>query len=277
MAKRFFDQLGGIIGVKIRGEKQEKIINMALSRGIYIWDIKKDYDSIILKVKASGYEALKNICDENGYVMETTVKQGFPFFKGVFKRRLGFLGGALIFVAALYLLSSFIWFVEVSGNRQVDRASILNTAAKYGVYEGAARWGFSRSEVEKAMLKELSQLAYVKVDIKGVKANIEVVEKVFPQNEINGACHMVAAKSGIIKEVLVLDGQAAVKEGDVVARGDILISGIVFPSVNPFMEGENLPPEKPYQVRARGSVKAQINYQGYGECRLKSEKTRLTG
>ncbi|MEN6326167.1 MAG: sporulation protein YqfD [Syntrophomonas sp.] len=277
MAKRFFDQLGGIIGVKISGEKQEKVINMALSRGVYIWDIKKDYDNIILKVKASGYEALKGICDENGYVMETTAKQGFPFFKGVFKRRLGFMGGALIFVAALYLLSSFVWFIDVSGNQQVDKARILDTAAKYGVYEGAARWGFSKSEVEKAMLKELSQLAYVKVDINGVKANIEVVEKIFPQNEISGACHMVAAKSGIIKEVLVLDGQAAVKEGNVVARGDILISGIVFPSVNQFMEAENMPTEKPYTVRARGSVKARVSYQGYGECRLKSEKTRLTG
>lgn len=277
MAKRFFDQLGGVIGVKISGEKQEKVINMALSRGIYIWDIKKEYDSIILKVKASGYEALKGICDEHGYAIETTDKKGFPFFKGVFKRRLGFMSGALIFVAALYLLSSFVWFIDVSGNRQVDKALILNTAARYGVYEGAARWGFSKSEVEKAMLKDLSQLAYVKVDINGVKANIEVVEKVFPQDEISGACHMVAAKSGIVKEVLVLDGQAAVKEGAVVARGDILISGIVFPQVNPFMEGENMPPEKPYTVRARGSVKARVSYQGYGECRLKYEETKLTG
>lgn len=277
MAKRIFDQLGGIIGVKIKGEKQEKVINMALSRGIYIWDIKKDYESIILKVKASGYEALKGICDEHGYILEIIDKQGFPFFKVVFKRRLGFMGGALIFVLALYLLSSFIWFIDVSGNKQVEKNLILNTAAKYGVYEGAARWRFSTSEVEKAMIKELSELAYIKIDINGVKANIEVVEKIFPQAGISGECHMVAAKDGIVKEVLVLDGQTSVKEGDVVAKGDILISGIVFPSISPFMEAENAPLEQPYMVRARGSVKAQVSYQGYGECRLKSEEIFLTG
>ncbi|MDD2619690.1 MAG: sporulation protein YqfD [Syntrophomonadaceae bacterium] len=278
MGKRIFDQLGGVIGVKISGQKQEKVINMALSRGIYIWDIKKEHNSIVLKVKASGYEALKSICEENDYILEITNKQGFPFFKGVFKRRVGFLSGALIFVASLYLLSSFIWFVDVSGNKQVEKKRILTSAAKYGVYEGAAKWGFITSEVEKAMHKELSELAYIKVGIDGVKANIEVVEKVFPQDEISGQCHMVASKDGVVKEVLVLDGQPAVKEGDVVARGEILISGIMFPSTSPFLIEENtIEVKQPYMVRARGTVKAEVNYQSYGECRLVSEETILTG
>lgn len=277
MANRIFDQLGGIITVKLKGEKPEKVINMALTRGLYIRDIKKTDNSMEFKVKASAYEALKSICDENGYFLEITDKQGFPFFKGVFKRRLGFLGGALLFVAALYLFSSFIWFIDVSGNKQVEKSRILITASKYGVYEGVARWNFNRLEVEEAILRELDELAYVKLDIQGVKLNIEVVEKIFPRSEINGPCHIVASKDGIVKEVLVLDGQPSVKEGDVVARGNILISGIVFPSLSPFVTEENAVAEKPYMVRARGRVKAQVSYQGYGECRLRTEEMIFTG
>ncbi|MEN6350025.1 MAG: sporulation protein YqfD [Syntrophomonas sp.] len=278
MANSLFDQLSGIIKIKLDGENQERVINMALSRGIYIWDIKKNREGMHLKVRASGYDALKNICDENNFNLEVIDRQGLPFFKGVFRRRLGFMLGALIFVAALYFISSFIWFVGVSGNKQVKTEKIIVTAAKYGVYQGAARWNFSRSEVEEAILSELTELAYVKVDIHGVRADIQVVEKVFPKKEITGPCNIVAEKDGIIEEVLVLEGQPQVKNGDVAARGDILISGVVFPQKSEYITEETKPEEEqPYLVRARGRVKARVNYQGYGECRLKSEKIWLTG
>ena len=150
------------------------------------------------------------------------------------------------------------------------------TAARYG-YTRAPRWTFSRSEVEGAMLRELSELAYVKIDIKGVKATVEVVEKIFPREEISGPCHIVAAKEGVVEEVLVLAGEAQVEKGKAVSKGDILISGVVYPQKNPFMEGvEEELEEKPSLVRARGRVKARVWYQGYGECRL-VRKNALSG
>ena len=100
-------------------------------------------------------------------------------------------------------MSSFIWFVEVTGNNNVKTNQIIITAAKYGVYQGAAKWNFSRSEVEEGILRDLSSLSYVKVDIRGVKARIEVVEKVLPSDEITGPCHIVASKDGIIEDILI--------------------------------------------------------------------------
>jgi similar to stage IV sporulation protein len=278
MSNRFLNQLAGIIKVNIRGERPEKIINLALSRGIHIWDIKKTDDGMHMKVKISGFEALENICEEKNYSLEIVKQEGVPFLKGLFVRRLGFWVGAVIFIAALYFMASFIWFIDVSGNQKVDKSRIIMTAARYGVYPGAPRWTFSRSEVEGAMLRELSELAYVKIDIKGVKATVEVVEKIFPREEISGPCHIVAAKEGVVEEVLVLAGEAQVNAGKAVSKGDILISGVVYPQKNPFMEGvEEELEEKPSLVRARGRVKARVWYQGYGECRLRTEKMLLSG
>jgi len=276
MSNKLFDHMGGIVTVKLLGKRQEKVINMALSRGIYLWNVKKDRDSISFKIRSSGYEALKNLVDENHYNMEVLDKKGLPFMKSTIQRRLGFLSGALIFVLALYIMSSFIWFIDVSGNEEIDKSKILITASKYGVYKGAAKWNFSRSEVEEAMLRDMSELSYIKLDIRGVKADIQVVEKILPRDEISGPCHIVAQKDGIVKEILVLDGQANVKEGDVVARGDVLISGIVFPEPSPYnfedVEQECIP----YVVRARGVVKAQVWYEGYGECNLHEENRVFT-
>ncbi|NLB88144.1 MAG: sporulation protein YqfD, partial [Syntrophomonadaceae bacterium] len=253
------------------------LINMALARGIYFWGVKKVEYYIQFKVSSNGLEALKNIAAESGHEVEVVSEEGLPFLKNIVKRRLGFLTGALIFILALYFMSSFIWFVEVTGNNNVTTNQIIITAAKYGVYKGAAKWNFSRSEVEEAMLRDLSSLSYVKVDIKGVKANIEVVEKVLPSEEITGPCHIVASKDGIIEDILILEGQANVKKGDVVSKGDILISGIVFPEPNPYIVNvEENQEQEPYLVRARGNIKARVWYEGYGESKQSLEKVSST-
>ncbi|MGI6452993.1 MAG: sporulation protein YqfD [Syntrophomonadaceae bacterium] len=282
MTNRLFDQVGGIVSISLRGNNPERVINMALTRGLYIWDIKKSGEVMLLKVRESGFEAIKNIAAENGLELQVLDKQGLPFFKGRIRRRLGFLGGAVIFVLALYFMSSFIWYVDLQGNKTVEEKRILLTAAKYGVYKGAAKWSFSRIEVEEAILREIPELSYIKIDIRGVKARIEVVEKILPQKEITGPCHIVASRDGVIEEMLVLEGQPRVKEGDVVGKGTILISGVVFPTEVqnqvPFKEDTHpsITPE-PYLVRARGIVKARVWYEGYGECKLRSESKVLTG
>jgi similar to stage IV sporulation protein len=276
MANKFSDQMGGFISLCLKGENYEKVINMALARGIYIWDIKRKNNLIYLKVRTSGYEAFKRIADENNYEIELLKRQGMPFWKTVIKRRIGLLGGGVIFIAALYLMSSFVWLVQVSGNKKVDENRILTTAAIHGIYPGAAKWNFSRIEVEEAMLRDISELTYIQCDIRGVKVNIKVVEKVLPDDEITGPCHIVAAHDGVVEEVLVLEGQANVKSGNVVAKGDILISGIVFPPVLYEMAEKPVPTGQPYQVRARGKVMARTWYEGYGECSLISEKKVFT-
>ena len=103
MSNRFLNQLAGIIKVNLRGERPEKIINLALSLGIHIWDIKKTDDGMHMKVKISGFEALENICEEYNYSLEVIKQEGVPFLKGLFVRRLGFWAGAVIFIAALIL------------------------------------------------------------------------------------------------------------------------------------------------------------------------------
>ena len=280
MANKLFDQVGGTIKVALKGKNQEKIINMASSRGIYIWDIKKSGDDLNFKVRTSGLKALQSLSEENGYNLEVTEKQGLPFYRNLFRRRLGFFTGALIFILALYIMSSFVWFIEVYGNKEVETSKIMLTAAKYGVYQGAAKWNFSRIEVEEAMLRDLSELSYVKLDIRGVKARIQVVEKILPKTDISGPCHIVATRDAVVEEVLALEGQVSVKPGDVVKKGDILISGVVFPEISPYIvssEEEEDEEPQPYTVRARGRVKARVWYEGYGECRLHEEKLVLSG
>ena len=45
--------------VRLQGARPEKIVNMALARGIFLWDVKKEKDFMTFRIRSSGYEALK--------------------------------------------------------------------------------------------------------------------------------------------------------------------------------------------------------------------------
>jgi similar to stage IV sporulation protein len=274
---KLFEHLGGMITVKIKGEYVEKVLNMAMSRGIYISDVRKIERGVLLRVRSSGFEALKAICTENEYEYEVVSKKGMPFIKNAFRRRMGFLVGAFFFVLAIYTLSSFIWFVDVRGNNLLSDQVIIDAAAQYGVFKGANKSNFDRIEAENALIRDINQLSYVKISVKGVSARIEVVEKTLSSPEITAPCNIVANADGVIEDILVLTGQQNVQIGQAAVKGDILISGVVYPQTNPYGLDNAEKPLQPHIVRARGFVKARVWREGYGECLLKNDKLVLAG
>ena len=82
----------------------------------------------------------------------------------------------------------------------------------------------------------------------------------------NLPCDIVAKKDGIIEEVLVKNGVEVVKVGDVVLKGDILISGIIDLE---FFETK--------MVHAIGNVKARTSYEKVEEVNLLKVKKNYTG
>ncbi|KUK31011.1 MAG: Sporulation protein YqfD, partial [Thermoanaerobacterales bacterium 50_218] len=89
-------------------------------------------------------------------------------------------------------------------------------------------------------------------------------------------CHLVARRSGIIKEILVLSGTPEVKEGDLVQKGQVLISGIVEEEPSE-REGDLVPLERPRYVEAQGIVRARVWYRACGEAARREVVEKKTG
>ncbi|GAB4268695.1 sporulation protein YqfD [Thermincola ferriacetica] len=284
---RFWSYLMGYLTLLVEGEAVEKLVNMAVSRGIYLWDIRwLGPQKILLKARVSSFRALRHIIKRTGGKMKIKNKKGLPFATAKVLRRKMMVVGALTCVAVLYILSSFVWFIDVAGNKKVSTDIILKTAEKAGLYTGTAKWKLDSSEVEKRIKTELPGISWVGINITGTKAIIRVAEKVTPPVEDDRPAHIVANKTGLIEEVLVLSGVAAAKEGEMVKKGDLLISGIIESEIEAPIEKEN--PEQLLEgekqkvirrrfVRARGIIKARVWYDGYGEAQLKTVKTVETG
>jgi len=276
----------GYVVIIVTGKAPEKFVNMAASRGIYLWDISRTGDNaILLKVRLQAVKPLRHIARRTGCRYSIKSRRGFPFVIARIRRRKALAIGFVFFLGTLYFLSSFVWFIEVRGNERLTTAEVLSAAADSGLSTGMPKWRIETEKVEAGILERLPLVTWTGVYFNGTKVTIEVVERVVPEEEDRRPSHIVAVKAGLIKEVLVLNGNPLVKEGDTVAQDQVLISGEIPPLLEESSkQGEDKKPKEvpkvirpAYYVHARGIVRARVWYEGYGEAKIIETGYRLTG
>jgi similar to stage IV sporulation protein len=261
---------------------------MAASRGIFLWDIKRvGENELYVKTRLSAVKPLRHIGRSTGSLFKFKGREGLPFMISRLKRRKSLILGAVLFLISLYALSSFIWFIDIKGNKVLPTEKVLQIAAEGGLKTGVLRFRVDGQKVEGYIKERMPEVYYVSVEINGTRATIEVAEKTIQRKEEQHPANIVAKKAGLVKEVLVLMGNPLVKEGDTVVPGQTLISGIIpsseFPGIPPGdgIQDPGAPPSPPplptAYVRAAGLVRARVWYEGYGEIPLVEEGIRETG
>ncbi|HHY46770.1 MAG TPA: sporulation protein YqfD [Firmicutes bacterium] len=270
--------LSGYAIIKIKGRAQEKCINLACARGIRLWDIRKVSDRfLIAKVELRNLGALGPILQRVGCKAEVEMKAGLPFIIGQVLGRKGFIAGALIFAVALYVLSSFIWFVEVKGAREIPDQRILAVVAGTGIRPGVPKSAVDPRRLEQAILAEVREVSWVGVTINGTKLTVEVAEKrLAPRDDL--ITHIVAAKDALVEEMILLAGVPVAKAGMTVRRGDVLVRGY---AVRDARDGGAVRGDRHTDgfrvVDARGIIRGRVWYEGLATVALREEILTRTG
>lgn len=283
---QWWSYLVGYLTVRVEGQRIEPFINMAMVRGIRLWDIRHlSHHAITARVRISGFFSLRHIARKTRCRMRIVRRHGLPFLAVSLKKRKMLALGAVFFLFLLYFLSSLVWFVEVVGNQQVATEDILRVAQREGFRSGTPRWRLDKLRLEKVLAREFPLVAIFSVEIRGTRVLIEVVEKKLPppQEEESQPSHIVAARSGVIEDLIVLVGEPVAKPGDTVRAGQMLISGILpVPGTGSLTPppGVILPPPlslEPERVCARGLVRARVLYTAVGESPVVESNWRPTG
>lgn len=271
--------LTGYVEIVLSGENPERVINMAMIRGIYLWDIHQEKEGYYsLKVRVGGYKALRYLVRRNSCKAKITKKGGFPFVLMRYKKRKVLASGILFFCIVLYTLSSFVWSIEVIGNERVKKDELISVIEANGLRVGALKNTLDKEKIKYQLLKQQPELAWVNIQIQGTKAIIEVVEKTpVPQNIETKAADIVAANDGKIEELLILSGTPLVKEGDRVKKGQLIISGIEYSQIIVNEDGTLSPGGDCKRVRARGLVRARVIHEEVGRCKIYEDRNVDTG
>jgi len=227
---RIWNYFRGYAIIIVKGLKIERFINLAVVNNIYIWDIEKlDYTTVKARIGLENFGKLRDIVRKTDSSVSILDKRGFPFIIRSVKRRKLFYTGLLSLFVFIYIMSSFIWMIEIVGAKTVDTEALRKCLYEQGLKEGSFKGKLDKRHIENQVLINIPELSWVGIQIRGTKAVVEVVEKRAVPELISrtDACDIIAAKDGVITKLLVLSGDPLVMDGASVRRGQKLVSGTI--------------------------------------------------
>lgn len=278
LSLRLFNYLRGYLVVEITGVTTEKLINLCTYKGIYLWDIKWRKNSIISKIHIDDFRRVRPLARKTHCSIKIKGRYGLPFFVYSIRNRKMLLAGGLLFCICLYVMSSFIWFVRVSGLTSLQEETVLNIVRQAGLKPGVQKNRLDLKHVEHLLLLQIPEISWTGITIQGTRAVVEIAEKTMEPVQDKTPAHIIASKDGLMEEIIALVGETAVQRGETVRKGQVLISGTIMPRIKD--EAGNMvqaPNGQPQQIRAQGITKARIWYQAYGESSMIKQVRQRTG
>ncbi len=228
--QKWINFLRGSLRVEVTGAFPERFVNLCAQHGVAFWALEWP-DATTLRLQAAGSERRRLEQFARRVMCEITIqrREGLPYFLAGFRRRYALLVGLALSLCVVGVLSRFVLTVEVSGNRTIPTAAILEEMKRLGVRPGAYGPAINENQVCNEALLRLKELAWISVNLHGTRAEVLVKER-DPKPEIVDEgipTHVVADASGIITHMEVLSGQPRFQEGDTVVAGEIVISGVI--------------------------------------------------
>ncbi len=254
--RKLMNFLRGMVILRLTGPFPERLINLCAQAGIDFWAMEwLDENTVRLTTRRHTLRRFLELAQKAGCQVEREASRGLPDFLGRFRTRYAFLAGLAFALCAVSFLSRFVLIVQVSGNERVPTAVILSQLRQLGVRPGAYGPGLDRRHLAQEALLQLEDLSWMAINLHGTRLEIIVRETIEMPKRLDesGYFDVAAEADGVVTHVEPELGDALVKEGDVVARGDVLISGTV--TMEPPLYSE-LPPRY-FQTHARGRVWAR--------------------
>ena len=222
---RYFD---GYVRFNAVGAMPERLLNLATREGVTVWGMKRKDGKLSACVSARLYPLLLRFGRRAGVKIKLDKKFGLPFRVNKYRNRAGLLVGALLFVVTLYGMSFFLWNVEISGQVKLTDEQIRAHVYALNIKPGAYRGRMDPQALANRLMTELPELSWAAVNIIGSNAYVELreMETGAEQIPVDKPCNMKAERDGIILSMEATSGFAAVKVGEAVTQGNLLISGI---------------------------------------------------
>ncbi len=253
------------IWVDVEAKAKEKVFLRCYQRKIEIFEAKEEKGILSLKILEKDYAKIKRLWFVKVKKSRAT---GLLYWKEkIFTYRV--LVVSIFFgFFLLFFISHIMIQVEVIHSNKEIRDLVSSSLKEKGLKKNTWKMSYEElKQIKEEILEEYpDRLEWLEIEIHGMKYVVRVEErKIETQKEEKTACHVVATKDGLVKEMIFQKGQAVVSRNDAVTKGTILISGIIT------KDGE----EKGV-VCAEGKVYGEVWYQISASVPMNYEVTERT-
>lgn len=222
--------LAGYVNITVEGFFVERFINICISKRIILLDLHREKSTILkAKVIKSDFKKIRHVAKKTKCRVKLDKKIGVPFILNKYKKRKVFAIAIGVIAIFIFVLTRFIWNVEIVGLEKISKEDILSTLKSYGIDIGRLKSSIDIDEITNSIRLERNDLSWIGIKIKGTNAIITVVEskekpEIIDKNKI---CNIVSDKNAVISKIIVQNGTARISVGDEVKEGDLLVEGIM--------------------------------------------------
>lgn len=240
----------------VTGEETLRFVNLCRNNGIELRHLVRRENAIQMEIDAENFKKLRPLVRKTHVKIHILNRHGPAFFFYRHKRRWWFLLGMTVFAGMIYMLSLFVWQIDIDGNRKYTDALILQALAQMDVKTGCRKSEIDLPKIEEELRIMYNEITWVSASIAGTKLQIELREGDLKISESSGGgqtgnvkrvenrennpktqngesetdlpANLVADEDAIITNLVVRRGTVAVRYGDEVKKGDVLIEGKVY-------------------------------------------------
>lgn len=240
----------------VTGEETLRFVNLCRNNGIELRHLVRRENAIQMEIDAKNFKKLRPLVRKTHVKIHILNRHGPAFFFYRHKRRWWFLLGMTVFAGMIYILSLFVWQIDIDGNRKYTDALILQALAQMDVKTGCRKSEIDLPEIEEELRIMYNEITWVSASIAGTKLQIELREGDLKisgssgggqtgnvkrvenrennpktqngESETDLPANLVSDEDAIITNLVVRRGTVAVRYGDEVKKGDVLIEGKVY-------------------------------------------------
>ena len=204
------------------------IFNVAREHSIVYRNQKSDAESISFECSLPAAKRLKKICTEREIPFLSDTEHGIPHLLGKYRKRYGIFAGVFICIALILLSGTAVWDIRIDGERRLTENQILSELDACGLRIGSPLRSLDTDVIQTRMIILSDDVSWISINLIGTVAHVEIREsEPIPEQKIPPrAANLIATDDGEIVGFEEVRGDIAVKIGDLVNRGDLLVSGI---------------------------------------------------
>ena len=238
----------------VTGEETLRFVNLCRNNGIELRHLVRRENAIQMEIDAENFKKLRPLVRKTHVKIHILNRHGPAFF--FYRHKRWFLLGMTVFAGMIYILSLFVWQIDIDGNRKYTDALILQALAQMDVKTGCRKSEIDLPEIEEELRIMYNEITWVSASIAGTKLQIELREGDLKisgssgggqtgnvkrvenrennpktqngESETDLPANLVADEDAIITNLVVRRGTVAVRYGDEVKKGDVLIEGKVY-------------------------------------------------
>ena len=222
----------GYLYVCLTGYSPERFFNLCGNAGIVLWNIEPDGEAYHFCISLQAFHRLRPMLKKSGTRIRIEKRVGLPFLSFRYRHHRFFLVGLAALFVVLFIMSRFIWMVDVSGNSRYSTQVLTDYLQQAGIGYGTPKSNIDCEETELLLRNHFPDIIWVSVRMAGTRLYLEVQEQLLgaeaEQLETQtGATDLLAGVSGTVESIVVRRGTPLVQKGDAVEIGTPLVSGML--------------------------------------------------